>query len=172
MLQVCWWVHFYSPKHFVFEEFRTHFNMLCCLHGTWSQGDMDRLTKPQGEKEQIWGQIWVNASQTERQKLKNYPLIHCGILNNQSLFNYSSEVHVVLCVCACFALLQSAAATAHIRLQSDQLMPVLCRSLCYVLLFAAPLAQVVCPDCLRPAAYIIHLFCWCTLRSYGNQHQQ
>ncbi len=69
------------------------------------------------------------------------------------------------------ALLQSAAATARISLQGDHPMAMLCGSLRCVLLFAAALAQVVWPDCLRPAAYIIRLFAGAPSRSYGNQHQ-
>lgn len=65
-----------------------------------------------------------------------------------------------------------AAATAQIRLQSDQLTAMLCGLLCSVLLFTAPLSQVVCPDCPRPNAYIIRLLAGAPSRSYGNQQQR
>ena len=98
MLEDCWWVHFYSPKLFhAFEEFRAHFNMLWCSHGTWWRGDMDRLIKPQREREQIWGQLgWTLCRQRSGKK------------RSTAAPRMSKVCSVQCCV---WALLQSAAAT-------------------------------------------------------------
>lgn len=116
------------------------------------RGNMDKRIKPQRSRSEDAVRTWVKKHLESAKFVQLFQKCTCSVWEKD--------------------LLQSAAATAQIRLQSDQLTAMLCGLLCSVLLFTAPLSQVVCPDCPRPNAYIIRLLAGAPSRSYGNQQQR
>lgn len=142
--------------------------MLWCSRGTWSRGDTDRLIKPQREKEgtDLRTVAWTLCRQGGKVRLR-ISKSYCSTSSEQSLFSYSSKAHAVYVCELCCSVLQWQHTSAC---QVTNWWPRYVHY-CVVSYYLQLCSLRLCPDCLRPAAYILRLFAGAPSRSYGNQWQ-
>lgn len=76
--------------------------------------EMERLMKPQREREQFPGQRDEHFTDTALKRYTAAPRVHSSVIWTEHM-----------CACLVWALLQSVAVTQHIRLQGDQLIALL-----------------------------------------------